>query len=248
VTAGAAAVLSLAPVLVSPGPIPQVASWLAGLSDGPTVLAAGGADGAVRLWDPVTRAPLTELFRRFGQPVVSMTAADSANNPRDGTNLVVVYGDCTVDVWSSAAVHGRRSSMIPDWRKLAALGHRQVIAAAASPRLEYRQPVLLADRNGTVSMWETCGVRLSDPLPPDPAHREVTGIAVLPGTGDGIAVVTASRADRNLRIWEPLRGNVTLVPLSIRPRCLISADNALLIGHDDGILALSLTISPIEGS
>jgi hypothetical protein len=47
----------------------HVASWLAGLSDGPAVLAAGGA---VRLWDPVTRAPLAELFRRFGQPVVSM--------------------------------------------------------------------------------------------------------------------------------------------------------------------------------
>lgn len=249
VTAGAAPVLSLAPVLVSPGPVPRVASWLAGLSDGPAVLAAGGADGAVRLWDPVTRAPLAELFRRFGQPVVSMTAANSVNDPRDGTNLVVIYDDWTVDVWSSAAVHGRRSSMAPDWRKLAAAGHRHIIGAATSPRqLGHRQPILLADRNGTVSMWETFGVRLSDPLPPDPAHREVTGIAVLPGPGDGIAVVTASRADRNLRIWEPLHGSVTLVPLSIRPRCLISAGNALLIGHDDGILALSLAFSLIEDS
>jgi hypothetical protein len=103
VTAGAAPVLSLAPVLVSPGPIPQVASWLAGLSDGPAVLAAGSADGAVRLWDPVTRA----LPRQLG----------------------------------------------------------------------YRQPVLLADRNGTVSMWETFGVRLSDPLPPDPAHLSASSRA-----------------------------------------------------------------------
>jgi hypothetical protein len=71
---------------------------------------------------------------------------------------------------------------------------------------------------------------------------------VLPGTGDGIAVVTASRADQNLRVWEPLRGNATLVPLSIHPRCLLAADDALVIGHDDGILALSLTISPSEGS
>ena len=67
----------------------------------------------------------------------------------------------------------------------------------------YRRPVLLADRNGTVSMWETFGIRVSDPLPRDPAHREVTGTVVLPGAGDGITVVTASRADSNLRIWEP---------------------------------------------
>ena len=45
-------------------------------------------------------------------------------------------------------------------------------------------------------MWETFGIRLSDPLPRDPAHREVTGTVVLPGAGDGITVVTASRADR----------------------------------------------------
>ncbi len=46
------------------------------------------------------------------------------------------------------------------------------------------------------------------PLPPDAAHREVVGIAALPSAGDGIVVVTASRADRNLRVGEPLRGSV----------------------------------------
>ena len=91
-------------------------------------------------------------------------------------------------------------------------------------------------------MWETFGVRLSDPLPPDPAHREVNGVAVLPGTGNGITVVTASRVDSNLRIWEPLHGSVALLPLTSRPRCLLAADDALLIGHDDGLLALSLTV------
>src|SRR5690348_11141554 len=85
----------------------------------------------------------------------------------------------------------------------------------------YRRPVLLADRNGTVSMWETFGVRLADPLPPDPAHRQVTAIAVLPGPGDGITVVTASRADSSLRAWQPLNGTATLIPLNARPRCLL---------------------------
>jgi hypothetical protein len=70
---------------------------------------------------------------------------------------------------------------------------------------------------------------------------------VLPGTANGIAVVTASRADRNLRIWEPQRGSATLLPLSIRPRCLLNAGDALVIGHDDGLLALSLTTGTAAG-
>lgn len=68
---------------------------------------------------------------------------------------------------------------------------------------------------------------------------------MLPGAGDGITVVTASRADRNLRIWEPQRGSAALLPLSIRPRCLLTAGDALVIGHD-GLLALSLTTGVVE--
>lgn len=42
-------------------------------------------------------------------------------------------------------------------------------------------------------------MRLGDPLPPDPRHREVFAIAASTGV-----VVTASLADANLRIWQPL--------------------------------------------
>ena len=70
-------------------------------------------------------------------------------------------------------------------------------------------------------MWETFGIRLSDPLPRDPAHREVTGTAVLPGAGDGITVVTASRADSNLRIWDP-RAAVSLFCRSASGRAACS--------------------------
>jgi WD domain, G-beta repeat len=248
--AGAAPVLSLAPVLMpAPVRIPagaagEIAGRLARFRDGRTVLAAGDADGVVRLWDPVTRAPVTTLFQRSGRRGVSLTAVNFVNQPPwNGTDLVTVYDDLLVDVWQSGSVHGSLSAMPPGVDKLAAVGHRRITGVGVSPRrLGYRRPVLLADRNGTVSMWETFGIRLSDPLPPDPAHREVTGIAVLPGTGNGITVVTASRADCNLRIWEPLRGRAALLPLTIRPRCVLTAGDALLIGHDDGLLALSLTV------
>ena len=180
--------------------------------------------------------------------MVSLTAVNFANQPPwRGTDLVAVYNDLLVDVRQSGSVNGTLSAMAPGAGKLTAVGHRRVIGAGVSPRrLGYRRPVLLADRNGTVSMWETFGIRLSDPLPRDPAHREVTGTAVLPGAGDGITVVTASRADSNLRIWEPQRGNVALLRLSIPPRCLLTADDVLVIRHDDGLLALSLTTGIAE--
>ena len=249
--AGATPVLSLAPVLMpalacAPG---QIAGPLAGFRDGRTMLAAGDAAGVVRLWDPATRLPVTALFQRSGRSVVSMTAVTFVDHPPwRGTDLVAMYDDLLVDVWPTGSVRGSLSAMAPGVGKLAAVGHRHITGAGVSPRrLGHRQPVLLADRNGMVSMWETFGIRLSDPLPPDPAHREVTGIAVLPGTGDGIAVVTASHADGNLRIWDPRRGSTALLPLSIRPRCLLTAGDALIIGHEDGLLALSLTTSTPEG-
>ena len=55
-------------------------------------------------------------------------------------------------------------------------------------------------------------------------------------------------ADCNLRIWEPLRGSATLLPLGIRPRCLLKAGDALVIGHDDGLLSLSLAIATPDGT
>lgn len=232
-TNGSARALSLAPVRMPASPNPRTAEWLAGLWDGRMMLAVGDADGVIRLWDPVTRAPLADISRQAGQPVLSMTAVEF-------TDLVAVYGNLIVDVWSAAAVHGNPKELATA-RKLAAVGHRHIVGVAVSPeRRGHRRPVLLADRDGLVSMWETFGVRLSDPLPPDPAHREVVGITVLPAADAGIAVATASRADRSLRIWEPLGGSTALVPLDVIPRCLFNVGDALLIGHDDGLLALTL--------
>jgi len=233
-------VLSLAPVLM-PASRGRIYGPLASLA-GRTVLAAGDAGGTVRLWDPVDRVPLPPLFRRHGRPVVSLTPVDFVDQPPwEGTDLVAVYDDLLVDVWSSAAVHGRPSTGAPGIGQLAAVGHRRITTAAVSPRrMGYRRPLLLADRNGTVSMWETFGVRLGDPLPPDPAHRDITAIAALPGPGDGITVVTASHADSSLRAWLPASGSATLMSLDVRPRCLIAVDDILIVGHDDGLLALSI--------
>jgi hypothetical protein len=205
--------------------------WLAGLRDGRTVLAVGDSTGAVRLCDPSTRAPYGTLFERPGRPVVAMilTPVDS--------RVVIVYGDLTVDVWSPDGRSGERSNMAPAPDRLHANGHSRIVAVCPGHDLGFRTPILLADRDGTVSMWEPFGVRLSDPLPPDPAHYDVVAVAASAGL-----VVTAGRASRNLRIWQPLLGKVSLVRLGFAPEWLTFTGTTLTAGHTDGAISFSVGV------
>ena len=83
--------------------------------------------------------------------------------PWRGTDLVAVYNDLLVDVWQSGSVngtlsaHGARRGQADRNRPLAHHRRRRITQTTG-----YRRPVLLADRNGTVSMWETFSTRLSD--------------------------------------------------------------------------------------
>ena len=63
--------------------------------------------------------------------------------------------------------------------------------------------ILLADRDGTVSMWVPFGVRLSDPLPPDPAHYDVVAVAAsaeLVVTAGGRPAICGSGSLRRARL------------------------------------------------
>ena len=69
-------------------------------------------------------------------------------------------------------------------------------------------------------------------------------MVAVPWLDGGTAVATASRADGTLRVWLRASGAVSLIPLGVRPRCLLVAGQVLLIGHDDGLVALTLTPDP----
>jgi len=204
--------------------------WLAGLRHGRTLLAVGDANGAVRLCDPSTRTPYGTLFERPGRPVAGMIFTQT-----DSRDLVVVYGDLTVDVWSPDAVDGERSTMAPPPDRLRANGHTRIVAVCPSTGLGFRTPVLLADGDGTVSMWAPFGVRLTDPLPPDPAHYDVVAVAASAGL-----VVTAGRASRNLRIWQPSSGKSSLVALAFAPEWLTFTGAILITGNADGAVGFSV--------
>ncbi|MEV4517656.1 hypothetical protein AB0K00_52950 [Dactylosporangium sp. NPDC049525] len=227
-------VLALAAVPMPAEPNPRAVEPLAGLWDGRTVVAAATGDGVVHLWNPATRTRVAAAFRHPGSTTVALAAV-----PHDGgADLVALRGGHAVDVWSSAAVMGTATTGRPGAAKLRAVGHAELVAAVASPeRLGFRGPVLFADRDGGVSLWETFDVRLADPLPPDPGHRDVVAVAALPWDG-GILVVTAGRADCGLRVWAPHLGAAAVLALDSEPRCLLAVGDLLLVGHARGLLAL----------
>ena len=76
---------------------------------------------------------------------------------------------------------------------------------------------------------------VGDPLPPDPRHREVFAIAASAGF-----VVTASLADANLRIWQPLSNICTLVPLQAAPQWLNFTGYTLTVGLTTGPISFSV--------
>jgi hypothetical protein len=239
--AGASPILTLAAVPMPPANLPlKTVEWLAVLRDGRTMLASGHADGSVQLWDPATREPVRTLLHRSGQPAAAMTTVERAGDPRShGIDLVTVHDGQIIEVWSTATVHGQPSTMAPDPRKLAAIGHRSIVAAAASPGLVGgHRPLLLADRNGLVSMWHTFGVRLIDPLPADPNHTDVIGMVTLTADDDDLTVVTASHTNRNLRLWRPSRGAATFIWPDIAPSCILHANAVIVVGHEHGLTAL----------
>jgi hypothetical protein len=228
-------ILSIAAIPMPQEPRSGVTDWLAPLWDGRVVLVTGGADGAVKLWDATTRGLVGEVFRRPGQPVISMAGFDlSEQPPWAGGEIVTIYGDMTVDTWSTQAVHGQRSTMGPTPEGLAALGHDRLIGVAVVPGSI--MTVALADRDGTLSVWETNGVRRGDPLPPDPGHGAVVAVALLSPPA-GPVVATASAAGRSVRLWEPAEDATRLVPLAHEPACLLALDDMLFVGHDQGVSA-----------
>jgi hypothetical protein len=111
------------------------------------------------------------------------------------------------------------------------------VAVCLGTDLGFSSSILFADRDGTVSMREPFGVRLIDPLLPDPAHYDVVAVAASAGL-----VVTAGRASRNLRIWQPSSGGVSLVPLALVPEWLTFTGTTLTTGNVDGAVGFSVGV------
>ena len=200
--------------------------WLAKLCDGRTLLATGHADGAVHLRDPSSRNSFGELWRREGQPVAGMTFDE---------DLVVVYGSLDVRRMEPdrgqrrTLKHGTQAGILARQRPPAHRGR----LPRHGPQLPQADPARRPQRHGLA----VGDVRRAPrrPLPPDPRHREVFAIAASAGF-----VVTASLADANLRIRQPLSNIFSLVPLESAPQWLTFTGDTLTVGLTTGPVSFSL--------
>lgn len=194
--------------------------------DGHPLLASGGSDGLVRLWDPDTGAPQ-------GDPLAGhddwVTAAAAVPLPDQEILLATGARDGTIRLWDPQT--GKKP--IGD----APTGHSgPVTAIAAVRRADDRTVLATGGRDGTVRLW--------DPVTRTPEGEAlaagggwVTAAAAVP-TQEGQLLATGS-SDGTVQLWDPQTRQPVGDPLTSHqgPVSAIVAVTATVTSGDQAVLA-----------
>ena len=160
------------------------------------LLASAGADGTVRLWDPVRGRLVGAPLQTGSGPAGGVRAV--AFSPR-GKLLATAGADGTVRLWNPATGQ-------PVGAPLHAGAHKGVWGVAFSPGGKL---LATAGADGTVRLWNPAtGRPVGAPLHAG-AHKGVWGVAFSPG---GKLLATAG-ADGTVRLWNPATGRPVGAPL-----------------------------------
>jgi WD40 repeat protein len=214
-------------VLAVAGRLPGSARRLAGGSrGGPSgghLLASGGDDGAVRLWDLDAGAPAGGPLTGHAGWVLAVAAFATA----EGQARVASGGDDgTVRLWDPAA--GKQVG-----RTLT--GHTgPVWAVAAGPGL-----LASGGDDGTVRLWDPAtGEQMGYPLT---GHTGwVRALAAFRGPAGRTRLASGSD-DGTVRVWDPAaRSTVQVLTVQSEVNALVAAGDTLIAGVGDGVLAFSL--------
>src|SRR6266545_2239640 len=157
------------------------------LPGGRMVVAAGGSDGTVRLWDPVAGTPVADSLRGYTDRVTSLVTVPIP----DGRTLLASGGaDGVMRLWDPVAA-------IPLGEFPHAVGY---LAVAAVPMPDGRTLLAAGGDAGTVRLWDpVAGVQVGKPLRESVRVRGLAGIP-LP---DGYSLLATGGADGKVRLWEP---------------------------------------------
>jgi WD40 repeat protein/transcriptional regulator with XRE-family HTH domain len=160
------------------------------------LLASGGGDGTVRLWNPVTGRPVGAPLQTGSGPAGGVHAV--AFSPR-GKLLASSYGNGTVRLWDPAS--GRHVGA-----PFQASARNAVFGVAFSPDGKL---LATAGGDGTVRLWNPAtGRHVGAPLHAG-AHKGVWGVAFSP---DG-KLLASGGGDGTVRLWNPVTGRPVGAPL-----------------------------------
>ena len=185
-------------------------------ADGRLLLASGGYDGTVRVWDPVIGGPA-------GQPLTGHTSRVSSvafgTGPDGGLLLASGSEDKTVRLWdpvTGAPVGGPLTGHT---------GTVSSVAFGAGPD----GGLLLASgsEDKTVRLWDpVTGVPVGGPLT---GHTDgVTSVAFGVGPDGGLLLASGSE-DKTVRLWDPVTGAQAGGPLT---------------GHTDAVNSVAFGVGP----
>jgi WD40 repeat protein len=171
------------------------------LPDGRVLLASGGIDRTVRLWDPLSGLPV-------GEPLTGHPRAVSAMTPvvQTGGRVLLATGgsDGTVRIWDP----GAGSAAGPSFA-----AHRNAVSAMTQLTLADGRVVLVTGgSDATVRMWDPgTGAPVGRPME---GHRNTVTAMTRLTWPDGRTVVATGSADRTLRLWDPEEQTALGRPLS----------------------------------
>lgn len=192
--------------------------------DGETLIASAGDDQAIRLWHPhtggvravllghVTRAWVTALATVRWQGFEALASADKSG---------------TVMLWSGGDT--------PRWTQQ---GHQDAVNALCGVAVAGRPALISASADHTIRMWDA---EQGQPVRWFTGHSAaVTGLSLV--RVGGRELLASTSRDRTVRIWDPMTGRQVLtIPVYHPALACCTVDDTLLVGLDQGLLALAIT-------
>ncbi len=185
-----------------------------------TLLAVGHTDGAAWLWDPLTNE--TPHFSRFHSGIYAMCAVELAGQPYIATATDGQDGA----VWLWNAISGQRHKLV---------AATETFAICSLP-VAGRTTLATAHAYGGVCLWDAERGELVGDLS---GHTgAVNAVSVV---GDGGPLLATASSDRTVRLWDVAdRALVEEIPVHHPALAVTWVAQRLIVGHDHGILALSL--------